>query len=348
MRVSPLATRILLAIGATGFGGPAACGSNASVPPPDAAAESGITDASSDADGAPVLDGPAEAQDAAPEAGTDAVADAPPDAPACVRRPFLVAGTTRAGGLRARSDWGEADLDLDAATVLHPAARQALAAAWLEDGRQEHASIAAFARFTLMALSIGARPEHIAGAQRAALDEIAHARACFALARRYGGEDVGPGELSLDGALGALSLAELAVLTVHEGCVGETLGVELARQQLVGATDPLVVRALRRIVRDETRHAELAWSFVRWAIGAGDAALRADVARAFEAAARASRTMGLAGDPDARFSLDWRAHGRLTVAEVRSTVAAGLREVVDPCARALLGVSAPPERRATA
>jgi hypothetical protein len=336
MRVSPLATRILLALGATGFGGAGACGSGAEVTsPPDAAADASHTEASTDSGG---VDAPPEAQ----EDAADGAPDAAPDAPACVRRPFLVGGATRAGDLRPRSDWAEPETD--DALRLDPATRRALAAAWLEDGRQEHASIAAFTRFTLMALAAAARPEHLAGAQRASIDEIAHARACFALARRYGGEPLGPGELRLDGALQPLTLTELAVLTVHEGCVGETLGVQIASAQLGVATDPWVVKVLRKIVRDETRHAELAWSFVRWALQVGPPSLAADVARAFEDAARSSRTMMLARDPDASIAMAWHEHGRLTVAEVRSSVEAGLRDVVEPCARVLLGHAASAEQ----
>jgi hypothetical protein len=332
MRTSSITMRILLAIGAGSLG---ACGSTGTDAGADAGADARITDGGSGGDAfeASANDAPDDVVNDVP-AASDGPIDAVADSPACVRRPFLVGGVTRAGAARSRADWGTGELE--ATMPVGEDARRALAAAWLEDGLQEHASIAAFARFTLMALSVGARPEHVAGAQRASLDEVAHARACFALARRYGGEDVGPGEVSLDGALGPLSLAELAVLTVHEGCVGETLGVQIAAEQLRGATDPLVCRTLRKIVRDEMRHAELAWSFVRWALEVGDASLRGEVARAFQDAARTSRAMVAVADPEPGIADAWRAHGRLTGAETRASVEAGLRDVVGPCAPELL------------
>jgi hypothetical protein len=316
---SPLARRILIAIGAAGLStlslGADACGGDTTV-------------------GSPSADASMDATEGSQDAAADAVNDVAIDSPACVRRPFLVGGATRAGTASARADWGRADVEGIAG--MDAVVRHALAAAWREDGLQEHASIAAFARFTLRALAVGAPPEHVVGAQRASLDEVAHARACFALAKRYGGDDVGPGPIPLDGALTPLSLADLAALTVHEGCVGETLGVELARAQLAAAGDALVRATLDRVVRDETRHAELAWSFVRWAIDVGGDDVRRAVARAFAEATAASRALTLAPDPGAATATEWRTHGRLMRSEARKAVEATLRAIVEPCARVLL------------
>src|SRR5262249_22081133 len=146
--------------------------------------------------------------------------------------------------------------------------------------------------------AVGAPPEMIAGSQQASLDEVAHARGCFGLAKRYGGRALGPGPVSLRGALPAeASLADLAELTVHEGCVGETLGVLLAAEQLAGATDLGVRALLDRVVRDEQRHAELAWSFVRWALAEGGAPVRAAVERAFREAVHETLALGFAEAP---------------------------------------------------
>src|SRR6185369_11423611 len=119
---------------------------------------------------------------------------------------------------------------------------------WLKDALEEHASVAAFARFTLLLLSVGAPPELIILSQRASLDEVQHARACFALARRYGSGNVGPAELQVADSVAVVTLAELAALTVTEGCVGETLGTLLAAEQLAQARDPEVQRVLTRLV----------------------------------------------------------------------------------------------------
>jgi hypothetical protein len=264
-----------------------------------------------------------------------------------VRRPFLVGSSLRRPDAVPREDWQpEAapvalpDAHLDARTA------DALARDWLHDGCEEYASIAAFARFTMHLVSVGAPPEMIAESQRAAIDEIEHARACFALAERYGGRTMGPGELSLEGAMPPVTLAEIAALTAEEGCVGETLGVLLAEQQLAMATDP-VVRSLlanAHIVDDEARHAELAWRFVAWAVARGGEPVRIAV----RAAIRRAVADTLANPIRSYDGVDvaaWRAHGRLTCADALAVAARGVREIVEPCAAALLGD--PPPSRST-
>ena len=338
MAHSHLRTRILVAIGATSFAAAVAnagCGGSTStgVSLDDAGADAADGQGTGDALADVVADAPI---------GADAAGDAPADVAnspdvTCVRRPFLVGAELRACDVRERDDWmtelAAATQDVDDVT------RAALARAWLEDARQEHASIAAFARFTMLMLAVGAPPELVAASQRASIDEIAHARACFALHARYSGEARGPARLSLVGALPEMSLEELAVLTVHEGCVGETLGAILATEQLEQARDPDVRALLARLVKDEERHAALAWRFVRWAIGegggGGGAKVRHAVRRAFAEAEQEARRQVFtdeAGiDADA-----WRAHGRLTAAGVATALRRGLDDVVGPCARALV------------
>jgi hypothetical protein len=178
--------------------------------------------------------------------------------------------------------------------------------------------------------------------QRAAIDEVRHARACFTLASRYAARAMGPAHLSLAGAVVPLTLAEVATLTAEEGCVGETLGALLAEEQLLRTSDPIVRAVLRRanIAADEARHAELAWSFVAWAVSRGGEPVRRAVATAIGRAVRETLAMPIRTydgiDVEA-----WRAHGRLTCAEAHAIVERGVREVIDPCAAALLELPAP-------
>jgi hypothetical protein len=58
----------------------------------------------------------------------------------------------------------------------------------------------------------------------------------------------------------ARSLEELAVENAVEGCVRETYGALTAIWQARTAKDPSVAAAVRRIARDETRHAALSWA----------------------------------------------------------------------------------------
>ena len=358
MHSARIVSRILVVLGAAGA---ASCGSSDST-------TNGTTDATSDAivdsaNGETANDAVADSSsEAASDAGGDTtaetLADATPDTATddggdaqdetdtgfpCPRRPFLVGAAPRAGSIVERDDWSDAalaGLD-DAIQSMHAPTRRALAAAWREEGRQEHASIAAFARFTMLELAVGAPPEIVAASNRAGLDEIRHARGCFALADRYeGASHHGPGPIALEGALQSTCLAKLAALTVHEGCVGETIGVLVASEQHAQAKDPAVRAFLDRLVRDEMRHAELAWSFVRWALANGGGDVRRAVERAFDEAIAA--TIDLAGSDPRDVDVElWHAHGRLTVAETHAVVRRGVREILAPCRAALLAPSAP-------
>jgi hypothetical protein len=222
-------------------------------------------------------------------------------------RPFTVSGRARMARARKRNDWGARPDGKP--TELDPATARALAAAWLEDARAEHASIASFARFTMHLLALGAPVEIVEAAQRASLDEIEHAKACFALASRFAGEALGPARLDVAGSMTQVSLADVAEVVVLEGCVGETIAALQATAQLAVATDIDVTTSLRRIARDEAAHAQLAWTFVRWVCDVG---------------------------------LAWHAHGRLTPAEASNVRHLALRDVIAPSVGGLLGADLAP------
>ena len=191
-------------------------------------------------------------------------------------RPFLVRGAARVAtsqtanrGWSARFDSAASELDLES--------RRELADHWTRLGLMEHASVAAFARFALDLLSLGAPAELMLETQRALGDEIAHATLCFGLASRYAGHEIGPGVLPLEGALDARSSWEIIETLIVEACVGETLAAAEAEAALFGTRDPQVRDVLERIVSDEARHAELGWRALCWMLRDADAAL---VARA--------------------------------------------------------------------
>jgi len=247
--------------------------------------------------------------------------------PMCaVGRPFLVGGEARLAPAVARGDWSAAiapsTRGIDAAT------RAKLAAAWTAIGQMEHASIAAFARFALQLMAAGAPPSLVEAAQRAMADETNHARAAFGLASAYAGRDVGPGPLAIDACLDGGDLGSAIATVVHEGCVGETVAAIEAREAADAACDPAVREVLATIARDETRHAELAWRTVAWALGAGDARVRAAASAAFASAC--------AGARGAEREDDLLHHGVVSNATRASIRRAALDELILPCARALL------------
>jgi len=262
---------------------------------------------------------------------------------ACCGRPFVVEGRTRVANDTRRADWLRSEKlaiatpsDLGAEDLDEPT-RAALARAWLRDARMEHASIASFARFTLELLAVGAPADLVARAQRAGFDEVVHAELCFSMATRYSGEPLGPGCLDVSGAMPNLSLAECAADAVREGCIGETIAALMAREQSAVATDPDAARTLEHIASDEARHAELAWSFVRWALATGGSEVRQRVELAFRQGVAAARSEIPVADAQGVNARAWRRHGRLDDQEARAVLLAALDEIVEPCQRGLFG-----------
>lgn len=253
-------------------------------------------------------------------------------------RPFLVEGEARLAPVAARGDYGLPLVPcLDG---LDPAEREQLAAAWTDVGRMEHASIAAFARFCLQLLELGAPHSLLVAAQAAMADETEHARLAFSLASHYAGEKVGPGALPMQGALAESQLEEVLRLVVREGCVGETVAALEASEALAHTEDPVVRQVLERIARDELAHAELAWRFVAWAVGEKPELTklverqlftleRAQHPSAREAAGDLSSGAGPRG-------LELSRHGVLSDHKRASVRAAAWRDVLQPCAHSLL------------
>ena len=209
--------------------------------------------------------------------------------------------------------------------------RARLAAAWTERGLAEHASIASLGRFALDLLALGAPPDLVAAAHRAASDEVRHAKLCFGLASVYAGADVGPGTFPFaDGAV-ALSpdLATFARRCALEGCLEETLGVVELAERLAITTDPAVATVLAALIRDERRHAELAWRALRWAVGAGGDAVRHAVRGVFLRPSPSPPHVTRTGCTDA-------AHGELSSERLRTIVDVAHHAIVLPCARAAL------------
>jgi len=122
----------------------------------------------------------------------------------------------------------------------------------------------------------------VAAAARAARDEIRHARATDALARRFGAR---PHVATvLRGAL--RSIEAMAIENAVEGSVRETYGALLATWQARAARDPVVRAAMMRIARDETRHAALSWNVGQWLATRLDRRAQSRVEMAKQSAAR--------------------------------------------------------------
>ena len=166
-----------------------------------------------------------------------------------VGRPFIVRGDERLAPSSARGDWSARGVALDL-RGLSARTRAALAERWTQIGLMEHASIAAFARFALQLLAVGAPPGLVRASQESMGDETEHARLAFAVASAYAGSPVGPGALAIDGSLDGFDVAQLVATLLREGCIGETVAAIEAREALERAMDPAVRAVLETIARD--------------------------------------------------------------------------------------------------
>ena len=256
--------------------------------------------------------------------------------PRCViGRPFLIDGLARVADTDQGGDWSTPVLAPRTETLPHDVCAR-LGKAWTKIALLEHASIAAFARFTLQLLSLGAPADLVERSQSAMADETAHAKLAFSLAGAFGGHSVGPSVLDVRGALDQSSLPEILAMVIREGCIGETIAAIEAAEALEYATDPAVRQVLARIARDEARHAELAFRFVRWAVDSEGERVRELAWREFRSA--------LAEEPEPKGlpissgeDLELMAGG-IVPEGLRSVIRAeALRTVVLRCADALLG-----------
>jgi hypothetical protein len=246
-------------------------------------------------------------------------------------RPFLVHGTARHAEICGDSHWSASELVKAPSPQLGREIFERVGGYWARAALMEHASIAAFARFTLQLMHLGAPLDLIEASQDAMRDETYHARACFALAARYLQTPMGPGRLPMAGALEDTGLEQIVSLAFREGCVGETVATLEAREAAEAAGTPELRQVLTRIAADELRHSALAWKFVQWALGLGvpsvQRVLSAELARLTAEAERGPAIADSWGAPE---------HGVLSANRQATLRHLALVDVVLPCARQLL------------
>jgi hypothetical protein len=214
--------------------------------------------------------------------------------------------------------------------------RAALAQAWTDEGLEAHGAVAAYARFSLQLMSLGAPPQLIAGCAQAMQDEVAHAQACFSLARRYAGHDVGPAALAHSEGLLDGDLTAIVIEVVQRGCIGEAVCALSAREALEHCQDAATREVLVRRHSAKAQQAQLAWRFVAWALRGAGRELPDHVRVAFLTALSPTQSNPLLGEQD-RLLLR---HGVLSTAQRAALQQRILRDVVLPCMEALLSRTA--------
>ena len=180
-----------------------------------------------------------------------------------IGRPMVIDGRARVALPAPRDDWS---MPVASPASSDEALNDALAARWASIAALEHASVGSFARFTLQLLALGAPADLLAETQRAAADEIEHARLAYGLASRFAGRAIGPGPIDGVGAPVPTSEREIVRSLILEACIGETLGVAEAMATAELCTDAEIKRVLQRVSADEQRHAELAWRTLAWLV----------------------------------------------------------------------------------
>lgn len=180
-----------------------------------------------------------------------------------VGRPFFVQGEQILPSLMAGKQW--LNQGPKESFSLSAVEREAITEHWLYAARMEQASVAAFARFALQLMHLGAPPELLADTASAMQDEIDHAKRCFTLAAQYSGQATSAGPLALCGALDKeLDPQRIALDVFMEGCIGETIAALEALEMSELAAAPQVQATLARICQDEHKHALLAWRALSW------------------------------------------------------------------------------------
>jgi hypothetical protein len=137
----------------------------------------------------------------------------------------------------------------------------------LTSAREEHASIAAFARTISELMALGAPSWLLSQTQEALADEIHHTELTLDLIERLTGARPVLGRLAAAVAplrSGEHAAAELLRDVFRGGAVGETLAAARAERLRIESTQPEYRVFYDVLVLDESRHAALAFQTIGW------------------------------------------------------------------------------------
>jgi hypothetical protein len=212
-----------------------------------------------------------------------------------------------------------------------------LAEQWRENGKTEHASVAAFARLTLDLMALGAPPSLIAAANRDALDEIRHTELCFSIARGLDGKTVSPGPFPQAQRVATLprarrlALAKLAVDSLVDGALHEGVSARIVARLARRCEVPAVRNALREIAADEGRHSAHGWLVVKWCVEEGGRPVAEALKGAVRALPREMRSALPAAAAGGQWER-WGIHGHALEAEEYAAALAHVQQRVQALA----------------
>jgi hypothetical protein len=229
----------------------------------------------------------------------------------CAEGRTLRDGTGRAvqgaASISQRSKRAQHENDTGRAPLARCLAPDLAAAAFSRDAQAELESVPAFVQLAFELAFLGAPAALLDAALASAEQELGHAALMAALAERCAEVQVRPrcpAHAPRPPLAGTAGLARLAVESYVDGCIGEGIAAARAAEGARTAKDPVLASARRRIARDESAHAALGWSIVRYALSAGGAPVAEALA---QARAIPFASEGGQDDPPA----DWEALGRV-------------------------------------
>lgn len=200
------------------------------------------------------------------------------------------------------------------------------AKAWLDDALEEHASIAAFSRATLELMRLGAPAQLLERYQVASIEEIDHARQCFALVNALTGQPASAGRLEVEGP--RQDLRAIIEDVFWGGCVGESVAALCATRASTQCVWSAAQKTLHQISEEEASHAALAWSTMYFFASIEPAM----VLEILQAAKPPQPTTPKHRVDDAQ----WMALGRLTPAQEATATMDAWRSVIEPFATQLI------------
>jgi hypothetical protein len=161
-------------------------------------------------------------------------------------------------------------LELDWSAVAEQASPGLVTAArevWTRSAFSEYASAASFAEISSALLAARAPIDLSAAAGEFVADELFHTELSARVAMALGGAV--PLEVDLQRLVrppqGERPLLRAAELVVRTCCVGEALTVPMLDQSRRAAGSKTIEAVIRRILRDESQHAQLGGWFLDWA-----------------------------------------------------------------------------------
>jgi hypothetical protein len=144
---------------------------------------------------------------------------------------------------------------------------QAIQREWLRRVEAEYGSAALTHHLTLWLLQLTAPFELVRMGLAIVEDELAHAELSQAVHVAAGGSGMARLErerLGLSLRPGEPLELALARVGLDAFCLGETVAVRLFARLRQGCSEPVALRALDRILKDEVRHRDFGWTLLEW------------------------------------------------------------------------------------